>query len=413
MTRGALEIRPFTDAELPEALALLGEVFHDPSDEDDLAAERSVHDPTRSWAAFAGDRMVGCLGCYSHDVSVPGGSVPTAGTTWVAVAPTHRRRGVLRQLMTAHLAEAREHGDAIAMLWASEAAIYGRFGYGVAAENLRVVLRSGPGLSWRTDVPWPDAELRAVRIEEAHEVLDPIHEAVRRQRAGMHARSPVWWRFQLLTERKGALAGWSGRHVVVAAVEGEDVAYAIYDTKQGWTADEGPQGRVRVVDLAGVDGVAEGVMWRFLADIDLTTTVSDDRRPADDHLHQLLLDPRRLNRKLMDGLYVRILDLEAALSARTYAASAGVTVEVRDTMVEANDGTWRIEVAPEGVLVAPTDEPAELRMDVRELGGLYLGADHARGLARAGRIEVRDEEALEALAAAMRTPLSPWGPEVW
>lgn len=413
VTNSSLTIRPFTEAESPAAMDLLGWAFADDFGDEDRAAETSVLEVDRTQAAFDGDLLVGTLATYSHALSVPGGHLPCAGTTWVAVAPTHRRRGALHQMMDAHLTEVREREEPLAALWASEAAIYGRYGYGVATESAKLTADVRDGLAWADHAPPAADRVRIVPLEKAADVVNPIYEAVRRRRGGMHARSAAWWNFQILSPRKSAMRGMTYKHVAVAEIDGHDAAYAVYGAKEDWGNDGRPNGTVRAIELAGVDPAAEAAMWRYLAGHDLMGTVTAYNRPIDDALPLLVTDQRRVRQARTDALHVRVIDVVAALTGRAYADSAGLTIELVDDRFDHNDGTWRVEVAPEGASVQPTSDAPDLRMPIRSLGSLYLGGMSVGRLAAAGMLEVIDPAAARAFDTALRPAEAPWAPEVW
>jgi predicted acetyltransferase len=408
-------VRPLRADEADAALDLLAVAFADPTPgEADRAAERSVFEPERSLGAFDGDRLVATLSTFSFDMSVPGGSLPVAGTTWVAVSPTHRRRGVAAGLLRRHLEDVADRGEPLAALWASEAGIYGRFGYGVAIETQRIAVQVGPGLAFAPSAPAPAVEVAPVAPVDAAERLDPIWSAVRGRRAGMHARSPAWWGYQILSEREACTPGGSPKRVAVARAEGRDVAYAVYATASAWDDAARPTGTMTVLELAGVDGAAEAAMWRFLLQQDLLRGVTALRRPVDDALPLLLAEPRRAQRTVVDGLHVRVVDVVGALTGRGYVESAGVTIEVVDDLLPANDGTWRVEVAPEGAAVTPDPgSTPDLRLPIRALGAAVMGDVPIRRLAAAGLVEVTNPAVLDPLDAALRAPEAGWASEVW
>ena len=336
-----------------------------------------------------------------------------AGTTWVGVKPTHRRQGIMRRMMTGHLRQAVDRGDVLAALWASEATIYGRFGYGAAVDMQRLTLGTEGLTTWRVDAPPPADSIRLVSLEDAIEVIDPIYEATRIRRAGMHRRSADWWRFQALSTRTSCMSGAEGKHVAVATVEGRDVAYAIYGLGE-FSVTGQSRAQVIVTEIAGVDAASEVAMWRYLASHDLTAGVVARRRPVDDVLPLVIEDSRRIERRVTDALYVRVLDLQAALRARTFGDSAGFTMRVHDGMFDINDGTWRVEVAPEGVSVeAVADTTADIELDVRELSMLFMGDVNIADLARAARVVVHNPDVLHQINAAFRTTEAGWAPEVW
>lgn len=409
-----LTLRPLTADELPDAYRLLLLAFGDGEDDADIAAERGIFEAERSLGTFDGDRLVGCLSTYSLDMGVPGSSLPVAGTTWVGVSPTHRRRGVLRRMMQHHLADVASRGEPLAALWASETAIYGRFGYGPSIERQRLVVHADGEPDWQPWAPPGPHAVRLVPLESAQAVIDPIYEAARRRRAGAHRRNDAWWAFQALSTRSNAMAGVPTKYVAVASVDGQDVAYAIYGVK-GTFSDVGrPAGSLTAIELAGVDVAAETAVHRYLLSHDLVSTVHLPNRPVDDVLHLQLHDSRRVDRHQGDALHVRVVDLQAALRGRQYAESAGVTIEVRDDLLEDNDGTWRVEVAPEGASVEPAEGVTpDLRMDIRALGSLYMGDIRLRQLVAAGAVEAADPSAVRAVDTAFAADEAGWAPEVW
>ena len=163
-----------------------------------LEGLRTYGELDRSTAAFDGDTIVGTAGIYSFDMTVPGATVPTAGVTWVSVRPTHRRKGVLSGMMRTQLDHIRERGECLAALWASEAPIYGRFGYGLAAEGVEMTIqRTRTGL--RHLVPF-SGSTRFVTREEALAAWPAIYDCVRVKTPGMITRPPHWWSNRHLTE---------------------------------------------------------------------------------------------------------------------------------------------------------------------------------------------------------------------
>jgi predicted acetyltransferase len=408
-----LTLRPFTPEEFEAAYRLLMRVFGQKVEDADIEAERAVFEYDRSLAVFDGDEMVACMGGYGFDMSVPGGSLPIAGTTWVGVSPTHRRQGILRMMMDRHLADVIVRGESVAALWASETAIYGRFGYGTAVERLRCRVDLRGGLHWEATAPGPPTAVHLIGLDEAYETLAPIYEAARRRRAGMHARSEAWWGMQALSTRPGVMDGINTKLVAVAEVDGRDAAYAIHGIGQS-TERGRSESVLQVVEMAGVDTHAEAAMWRYLLSHDLVDRVSAQMRPVDEPLPLLLTDQRRVTREPTDALFVRILDIDRALRGRGYRESAGVTIEVTDRSVEANDGTWRVEVAPEGASVESADGTSpDLRMDIRSLGSLYMGDIGLRRLASAGLVEVRNRDVVPSVEAALASDEAGWIPEVW
>lgn len=406
-----LRFETLTADRFDEAVDVLALAFGDPVSAERRAAERLVFEPARTIGAFDGDRMVGVAGAYSHRMSLPfGREAPVAGTTWVAVLPTHTRRGVMRELMLRHLEDAAGRGEAFAALWASETALYGRFGYGLAAERLNVKLRTD-ALAW--DRPPRPLQFTFEPLDGGQGLIGGVYEAVRARRAGVHARDDHWWRFQALADYEDVRWEAADRRLAVGRADGEVVAYVVYGMKWGH-AESRADASLIVTELAGVDAAAEGSAWWWLAGHSLVRTVLAHFQPVDDILPWLLADQRLAVRRVNDSLWVRVLDVEAALTARGWGDSFGVTLSVEDPLHADMEGTWRLEVADEGSHCEPADGAAPaVTLELAALGSLMLGGVDLWRLAGAGRAVVHDSAAAAAFAAAARTPEAPWAPEVW
>ncbi|GAA3866549.1 GNAT family N-acetyltransferase [Streptomyces sedi] len=363
----------------------------------------------RCLGAFDGGEVVGTYGELSLGMSVPGGAVvETAGATMVSVAGTHRRRGLLRRMMRRSLEAAWERGDVLSALTAAEAPIYGRFGYGVAAHSLaatvpkhRVVVGTPPP---GTD----DVRLTVSTPADALERCEKLYAELVTRRPGALERRPGWERLALLdppAERHGA----SEMRCVLAEREGELVGYARYALRVEWERSV-PGGPVLVRSLDAVDPAGYAALLRYLLGLDLTDRVELMGRPVDDPLVHLLSDIRVSDLQLRDRLYLRPLDVGAALAARRYAADIDVVLSVADANCPWNEGRWRLSGGPGGAVCARTDDPAELELDVRALSAAYLGGTSLGALAGAGLVGEARPGALATAAAAFGHPLAPWLP---
>ncbi|MGW7820369.1 GNAT family N-acetyltransferase [Streptomyces puniciscabiei] len=377
-----------------------------PAEEREL--DKSLTEFDRSLAAWDGGEIVGAAGAFSFRMTVPGGApVPAAGVTMVGVAATHRRRGVLTSMMRRQLDDVRALGEPLAVLTASEPAIYGRFGYGAATfrtsaeiDTGRVTLSLPPGVE--------DVRLRYAAPADVLEACEAVYAALVPLRPGMLARQPGWERAALLdpeSERGGA----SALQCVVAERDGEVTGYARFSTKIGW-GESGHDGTVNLRDLAALDPVTEAALWRFLFGIDLMTTLSVNSRPVDDAWRYLVSDTRRCRPRLRDDAYVRLVDVGAALAARTYQAPVDVVLEVTDGFCPWNAGRWRLTGDPKGASCERTSDAAELSLSVRELGACYLGGVTLLSLAAAGRVRELRPGALTEASVAFGSPVAPWLP---
>jgi predicted acetyltransferase len=407
----SITIRPVTEDEYPAFVLAFIEGFAD-----DLPSEgfadliRRTLPPERTLAAFDGDDIVGTFGGYDLEVTVPGGSsVGMEGTTVVTVFPTHRRMGLLRSMMDAHLATAAAAGYAIAGLWASESGIYGRFGYGLATHSLSWRMK-GPRITFRDGLPID--RVRRIPAGDAKAVLTPVFERVLPTRPGMYARTSEWWDEVLLDEDWMKRGRTTKRYVVHDGPEGPD-GYAIYRQKPDSGEDGHSEGKVIVSELIAATPSAEASLWAFLTRIDMCPNVESWNVPVDDPLPMMVTEPRRLgSRGPSDALWVRILDVVAALEARRYEEDGTISFALVDGFRPQTSGTFRITVDAGTATVEAIDGDPDVSIDSDALGALYLGGGDALAYAAAGRIR-GDADAITRLHRMFRTVVRPWCNQVF
>jgi predicted acetyltransferase len=400
-----IEIRPPAEDELRAAMEAAEAAFGEEVEDDAWERERKILPASRALGAYDGGRPVGLAAAYAFDLSIPGGQLPCAGVTWVGVLPSHRRRGILRDFMRLQLDDIRGWGEPIAALWASEASIYGRFGYGLAVPG--VAAKSNPSRFALKEGTGSNAAVRLTDAKEAEQLFPPVYDAVRSRRAGMLSRSETWWKELRLADPKEWRRGASGKFYAVAEIDGTTEGYAIYRVKSEW--EEGfPRGEVRVVEVFATSTAVELELWRFLHSIDLTVKVDVfDIDPAST-LFLNVRDPRALGLRMADALWLRLVDLDAALKARSYKPGRSVVLEVTDELCPWNSGRYRI-----GDDAGRTEDTADLQLDVADLASAYLGAFDFHRLVHSGRAEERSEGATEAATLLLRTDLPPYCPEVF
>ena len=398
MTDDSLPIRVGVPQDFEPVLDLLLAAFHQNPDPDFLPLERDVYEPARSLVATDGDRTVGHAGAYTRELTVPGGVLPAAHVTMVAVAPTHRRRGLLTRLMHRQLREVRDAGsEPVAVLWASEARIYPRFGYGMAAQRLELDIDSHEVRLAAPERHAPIA-LRAGEPDQLRPELADVYNRVRSGRPGWSSRDDRWWRY-VLADTPARQSGQTAlRAVLHDGPVGPD-GYALWRSASDWDT-RGPKARVQVIELVAASVTAYTALWRFLTGIDLTRSVVHRYAAPDEPLLHLVDEPRQLGATLADSLWVRLVDVAAALSARRYAAPVDVVIDVTDPLLPENTGTWRLTGDRERARCVPSDDPADLACDVRDLAAAYLGGPSLRSLADAGRVrELRHGAVVEASTA--------------
>ncbi len=390
-------IRTIEPAEAEACSRAASLAFSQPFDKERFEAARDTIESDRTLAAWEGATVVATAGASTFRLSVPGGHLGAAGVRGVGVVPTHRRRGLLTGLMRRQLDDVRSRGEPLACLWASESRIYRRFGYGLAVlglswEAARAATDFVPGIP-------VDRPVRLVEADEIRPAMSSVHERLWRVRPGMVHRTPAWISYRL--RRRGEL-----RHAVVDGPSGAE-AYASYRVTPAWGVG-GPEHELVATEVLAVTPEAEGTVWRFLLDTDLVRTVRAGQRPVDEPLAWMLADTQVLQRRVTDALWVRLVDLEAALSGRRYATDVRVVLEVSDAFCPWNEGRWLLEGGPDGARVARTTAPADLSLDTADLAATFLGGVGLGLLVRAGRVVERVTGAAARAHAALA-----WDPQPW
>src|SRR6478672_4741182 len=394
----------------PEALALavgsIGHYFGWVPTPEQIESFQAYLPLDRMHAAFDDGTIVGGAGVYPFEMTVPGGPMTCAGVTIVGVKPTHRRRGILRKMMTAQLEDIRERGEPIASLWASEDTIYGRYGYGPASRTGHVLLPRGTA-DLRPDLPPREGQVRFVEQDEALRAFPRIYERLRSRRAGFVLRTKPWWESRILDDNEWRRGGAGPLNRALLEIDGRPAGYAIYRIFQHQTEWKRT---LRVMEAIGLDARAAREIWRFLLGIDWMDDVQIRLLPLDHELWHLLARPRTLGMKVFDGLWVRPMDVGAALSGRSYVTDGRVTLEiVSDPLFEDNVGTWTIA---DGRARRSSRRP-DVRLDVQALGSVFLGGFSFAELARAERVEEAARGGIARADALFRTDAEPWCPEIF
>ncbi|MCE6993551.1 GNAT family N-acetyltransferase [Saccharothrix sp. S26] len=401
----ALTLRTLTAAELAEFQRVLNSAFLSDSVDDQLERWRDLFEPERHHAVFDGDELIGGGGIQSREITVPGaGPKPVAAVTSVAVKPGHRRRGVLTRVMRAQLHGLHEEGrEPIAALWASEAAIYPRFGYGLAAEFTRLDVPRGA--KFRPDVSVDAEGVREVSRDEAMPVMKAVYEELRPGRTGWLSRTDANWDYHFAdTERdRGGLTAY--RYAL------HPQGYAVYRIKPDWQ-ERGPRNALHVRELAARTDEAYAALYRYLLDLDMVGELKF-YTASDDPITHLLDDARLALRGRSDSLWVRLVDVDRALTQRRYLSDVDAVLEVADEFCPWNAGRWRFTVKDGTATVQRVDDDPDLRLDVQALGAAYLGGTKLATLARAQRVSEVTEGALNAVSHALSGDRDPHCPEVF
>lgn len=392
MTSADVQIRIATPDDLPAIAVADGRAFGTHYDDQDLLDAELTVDLSRFLLACEPDgRIAGVTGDFPFAMTLPGGAeIEVPGVTWVSVATTHRRRGILRALLTAQHRGYLDAGYVASTLTASEGGIYGRFGYGQATP-LRQLDVDRSRARFRADAPDPGGVWQA-ESDEARRHAPAVYERWRRATPGALSRSDAWWDMLLLDRPSGR----GGRSALFFLLHPD--GYASYRTDR---ADR----RVVVEELFAATPEAHVALWRVLLGLDLVDTVQAVTT-ADDPLPWLFADHRQVRvQREFDGMWVRPLDVAALLAARRYAVELDVVLDVADGFLD-RGGRFRLRGGPDGASCERTDRAPDVRLDVAALGALSLGGHPVSSLARAARV-AGAPEVVHRLDAALLTDRAP------
>ncbi|MFC0625718.1 GNAT family N-acetyltransferase [Kribbella deserti] len=369
--------------------------------------DRELFEPERALVAVDGGQFVGTAKAMTRDLSVPGAVVPAAHVTAVGVRATHRRRGILSNLMSRQL---REVPEALAVLWASEPGIYGRFGYGSAAW----------GVSYEADLrnikPYPapsDAgRLEELPAEDAAAQLAPMLQGLQGKRPGVSGRSELEWR-RRLEDKPDHRGGKTARHILVHRDEaGALDGYALWRGKMNW-APGGPANEVSVEEFVALHPTAYHALWHHLLTLDLAGKLEYGHGALDEPLQQLVANPMALTRRLGESLWVRITDVGRAMAQRRYATNVDVVIDVTDDLIKANNGRYRLTGDTDQATCAPTEAAPDVSLSVRELSAAYLGGRPLSEFAATGGVTENTVGALNKLTTALYWPVAPVSIEIF
>jgi len=339
-------------------------------------------------------------------MTVPGGSVGAAAVTAVTVAPGYRRRGLLTQMMKRQLTDVAAGGEPLSLLWATESLIYGRFCYGQVTRKLAL---SGltREMTFLPEVDLGHGSADEVSQEQYLAAVGPLREAILVDRPGQLNRDPLWWRVNLYDPERHRDGASPIRYLLHFSAAGEPDGFASFRTKRNSSlTDQG--GEVIIGDLDASNPAAYAALWRWLLDLDLIRAFSKHVAPTDEPLLQLVTNPRMITAKLSDATYARIVDVPAALGARTYDAELDLVLEVVDAFLPDLGGRFRVSAGAEGATAVRTDQTPDLTLSARQLAAIYLGGTSPRDFARAGLLTEHTSGAVHRASVAFGSDRAPF-----
>jgi predicted acetyltransferase len=381
----SIEIRPITEDEFVPFNTATSENFGETPHPERYDLGRPIFEFDRTVAAFDGSRIVGTSGFQSFEMTLPGlTTVPFGGITFVTVAPTHRRRGILTSMMRRLLEDSEARGDVLTGLMSSESIIYGRYGFGQATATNRYSLDTAyrqfaraPAITGRVDLITP---------VEAADLLPAVYDRVRRITPGQLTHSEAWFTLLLKDLEHWRDGASNNRYAVYSAADNSIDGYAVYRIKAAWE-DNFPNSTLTIHHLDTVTAEARAALWQFCLNHDLIRTVINEFSPVDDPLPWMMADPRRMRIvRQEDFLWVCPIEPAVALAARRYAIESRLTLEIEDAFRPAVAGLFTLEGGPDGASCRRSDRSPDLSMTLADLGACYLGGVRFSTLARAGRI---------------------------
>jgi predicted acetyltransferase len=374
--------------------------------QEELTASREITEFDRTLAFFDGPEIVATAGIFSYEMTIPGGTLRCGGVTRVSVLSTHRRRGLLRAMMRRQLDDMHERGEPLAALYASEAPIYGRFGYGLATYQTAVEIERSRA-TFATALSG-GGRLSMVDVPTAVGAFTRVWGRARPNHPGMLGLDERWMRNQLADlelHREGA----SPHYRVLYQTDDTPSGFAIYRLKLDWDAS-GPNGTLRLEMLVAATPDAYAALWRHVLDVDLMARVTAEMRPVDEPLRFLLADSRQPKTRIEDGIWLRLVDVAAALAGRRYRIEGRLALRVRDAFCPWNDRQVELVGGPAGAECRPHDGAADLALDAADLAALYLGGNRFRTLCEAGRVQEVRPGAIARADAMFATDRAPWCP---
>lgn len=401
----AIVVRPIADTEVDAFVESISWHFGLTVKEDAADQLRTLIGLDRTYATFDDDNMVGTSAAYRMNMTIPGGSLPTAGLTEVGIAPTHRRRGLLTAMIQSHFDDADRCAEPLSALWASETSIYGRYGYGMAVPSCEISFNANLAKIGRPEHP---DDLTFATADEVTSTLPALHEQIRTAQPGLFQRSMPMWDKRHIADLDYMRKGQSRRRTVIARRDGEAVGYATFRQKQQWTDTGIPDGYVHVGEVHGVDLVAQHSLWWFLSQIDLYPNVRAEFDRPNSIVPWLADNFRAVTQQLSDGLWLRVLDVARAMSSRRYDAPGQHRFEVVDERRETTAGTYELNIDTDGVgHCRRSNKRPSVQLSAAGLAALYLGGTRPSSIAAMGGIN-GDQEAIERLGRSMAWPIPPW-----
>ena len=394
----AIEIRLPELEEVDDFYRNSGRVLGWDISDQEIPRHKAFLELDRTMLAFDEGNMVGGLTSYPYELSVPGTSSAVAAVAWVTVQPTHRRRGIFAELTKYQLSDLHDKNIPFAALWSSESIIYGRFGYGIGTVSERwEIERHQAGLARFSECT---GRVRYIEKSQITDLLPNVYSRIFRCRSGMMGRTSQLWEDRL----------WQHDHLIE---NGEGSFCAVYEengTVEGYVfyVHDKFDKVLTIRELLCCSSNASVALWEFLFNMDGSEVIKVGNRPPDDPIPWMLADPRRLNRTVSDGIWLRIVDVMSALKIRKYSVEGDLVLEVRDRTCSWNHRKFELSADPSGAICRFSDSDPDISLDISDLSATYLGTTSFTLLNSAKRIEAATPASLHLADAMFSMDLAPW-----
>jgi predicted acetyltransferase len=401
------DVRTVQKSDLRAWYATLSSAFYGTTDPQVIADFRAPQlDMARTWAAYDGDRIVATLRSFGVELTVPGGALLAAdAVTSVATTPSHRRRGALTSMMTASLQTAVERGDPMSILIAARWPIYGRYGYGPATHLAGYSVDTGIA---DFGTHGGEGVVEYVDAAAGHALMPALFDRFRRMQPGAISRDYVDFDREFGIAEVPSRKLWLGWVVVHRPAPNAEIDGLLrYHVDERWEGMR-PFSVAVIDDLVATNNEASAALWKLCCDLDNIATLSAENRSVEESLPWLLADARAVvQTKRFDNIWVRLLDVEAALSARRYLTAGSLVIEVRDAMNHAT-GRYLLEAGPDDASCTRTTKDPDIELDVRTLGAAYLGGTSLQTMATAGLVVEHRAGAITLADTMFRWTTVPW-----
>jgi predicted acetyltransferase len=380
----ATEIRACRPEEMDAYHRIGSYVF---ANQDGFDEESTATAPDWTTCAFVDGEMVATMGTYPFTVRLNGAPVHMGGVTAVGTLPAWRRKGLLRQIMREGLSLCRDRGQSLAILYASMGAIYQRFGYGLA--TTMVTYQFDPRYAAFASPAEVGGSVRMETPEDAYPVMKRLYVEYATPRNMFIHRAVPLWQIGILRPRPKGTPVYAA---VYRDAQGEPRGHVVYQTREDPALASGPNQRMEVRDFIALDMESYRALWEYIRRHDLVgQVVMRGCLGVDDPAPDLLLEPRMLERRTQDGVWMRVVDVQTALSARPYGDRGELTISVpADDMCPWNVGSYLLETDGPTAEVSRRERPADLVVDSNALASLLSGHNTATQLWRAGKLEAAD-----------------------